>query len=1117
MTEPLLSNRGEPSTAKPSPSASPNKFKCFDKFTTYCKPHPYAEEAINITRVECLHSSSLKQMLFVLLSLLTFGIMYCISYWSFEIRIWLRFNRTTPEQASHVLVYTDDDRQLIRVSWLNLSNKRILTFKHHFLPYYLVEDHHFEPLYFETHIPCCDIVTAQELDHAQRHDHEIKFGPCRIIVPISSLWSLLIHEVLDPYQLFEFGSCALWYYDGYFYYISIILLITVASLASSLYLARRSQSSVHDMAFYECDVEIIREDSIMIVNSSELVPGDVLVVKAGLKMPCDAVLVKGCCVVDDSELSGESVPLLKDSLSVDRELLFNIDKDIRHVLFEGSSVLQLRRGEEFPQALVIRTGFQTLKGKLVRSIVFPKSPKFKFYKDSMEFTASMGVVALAGFLYELSYNWEMWSFYEMLDNCLNCIVVMIPPALPAIMAVHSALGIRRLKNALIYCISPQRINAAGRVNLFCFDKTGTLTEEGMELHGIRPTLEGKFLGLQSRPNQDLSLLVENMAVCHSLVQINGEMIGDTQELSIFKATDWRFEEATTSFDPAIQAIVHPENQLSMDDIFSESGELLEIQMPREVGIVHIFHFSSKHMRMGAISRSLQEEHFRFHLRGAPEKIIGLCNPDSVPDDLSNELLEYTLNGYRVMACATRLVPGLRYGEIRQLKMKELEENLTFLGLIILKNKLKPESAEVLFKLHKAKIRTIMVTGDHIHTATSVARECRIVDKDLYACDCEESELFWQRLSLHRSKASFFTQVPGPLRMSLSEPPDFDSLDYKQFAVAITGDAFEFIYDMAETGSELYKKLLNRCLAKARVYARMTPDQKTLLIECLQANNTFVGMVGDGANDCGALKQADVGISISDKEASIAAPFTSKINNVSCVVTLLREGRCTLYTSVQAFKFMAVYSFCEFTAAIILQLIDSGLDENQYTAIDLFAALPLAIAMSYTEAYPELERRRPTSSLFSWFSLSSVLGHIGLASVVMWVACWFFSQQSLLEPADSDEALAESNTVVFLVLLCQIVLIAMVMSTGSTFHKRTYKNWRFSVLAGGLLMGCIYLIAVPAQLAKQAVMVIPMQITDVSLTLKAEVLGVLTAYAILAYAYERIFVPTTDYLVMPKDS
>jgi cation-transporting ATPase 13A2 len=87
------------------------------------------------------------------------------------------------------------------------------------------------------------------------------------------------------------------------------------------------------------------------------------------------------------------------------------------------------------------------------------------------------------------------------------------------------------------------------------------------------------------------------------------------------------------------------------------------------------------------------------------------------------------------------------------------------------------------------------------------------------------------------------------------------------------------------------------LLKAQVYARMSPDDKANLVELLQTQlNTQVGMCGDGANDCGALKQADAGISLSEAEASIAAPFTSKVQDISCVITLLREGRAALTTT-----------------------------------------------------------------------------------------------------------------------------------------------------------------------------------------------------------------------------
>jgi len=102
------------------------------------------------------------------------------------------------------------------------------------------------------------------------------------------------------------------------------------------------------------------------------------------------------------------------------------------------------------------------------------------------------------------------------------------------------------------------------------------------------------------------------------------------------------------------------------------------------------------------------------------------------------------------------------------------------------------------------------------------------------------------------------------------------------------------------------------------------------------------MCGDGANDCGALKCADVGISLSEAEASIAAPFTSQVQNIECVITLLREGRCAMTTSFQAFKFIELYSLIQFFSIVLMYAIDVNLTNFQFLYIDLVALVPLAI-------------------------------------------------------------------------------------------------------------------------------------------------------------------------------
>jgi len=120
-------------------------------------------------------------------------------------------------------------------------------------------------------------------------------------------------------------------------------------------------------------------------------------------------------------------------------------------------------------------------------------------------------------------------------------------------------------------------------------------------------------------------------------------------------------------------------------------------------------------------------------------------------------------------------------------------------------------------------------------------------------------------------------------------------------------------------------MFNSILLKAKVYARMSPDDKAMLVDSLQTRlDINCGMCGDGANDCGALKTAAVGISLSEAEASIAAPFTSREQDIRCVVTLLREGKAAMTTSFQAFKFIELYSVIQLFSCVLLYTLGTSI-------------------------------------------------------------------------------------------------------------------------------------------------------------------------------------------------
>jgi cation-transporting ATPase 13A2 len=173
---------------------------------------------------------------------------------------------------------------------------------------------------------------------------------------------------------------------------------------------------------------------------------------------------------------------------------------------------------------------------------------------------------------------------------------------------------------------------------------------------------------------------------------------------------------------------------------------------------------------------------------------------------------------------------------------------------------------------------------------------------------------------------------------------------------------------------------------------MSPDQKSNLVEDLQNLGLYVGMCGDGANDCGALRTAHAGISLSEAEASVASPFTSKTANISCVPNVIREGRAALVTSCGVFKYMALYSIVQFVTIIILYTSNSSLSDGMFLYIDLFITTVVAVFMGHTGAYKTLVKKRPSSSLVSVPNITSLLLHIAIIIGVQALVYVYLSHQ-----------------------------------------------------------------------------------------------------------------------------
>ncbi|XP_059132830.1 polyamine-transporting ATPase 13A3 [Peromyscus eremicus] len=1003
-------------------------------------------------------------------------------------------NKVSNGHAVHLAENLTEESRCEMNKYSLTQSQQMRYFTHHSIRYFWNDTiHNFDFLRgLDEGVSCTSIYEKHSAGltkgmHAYR---KLLYGVNEIAVKVPSVFKLLIKEVLNPFYIFQLFSVILWSIDEYYYYALAIVIMSIVSIISSLYSIRKQYVMLHDMVATHSTVRVsvcrVNEE-IEEIFSTDLVPGDVMIIPLnGTVMPCDAVLINGTCIVNESMLTGESVPVTKTNLpnpSVDvkgtGEELYSPETHKRHTLFCGTTVIQTRfYTGELVKAIVVRTGFSTSKGQLVRSILYPKPTDFKLYRDAYLFLLCLVVVAGIGFIYTIINSiLNKKEVQEIIIKSLDIITITVPPALPAAMTAGIVYAQRRLKKVGIFCISPQRINICGQLNLVCFDKTGTLTEDGLDLWGIQRVENTRFLLPEDNVCSETlikSQFVACMATCHSLTKIEGILSGDPLDLKMFEAIGWILEEATEEetalHNRIMPTVVRPSKQLLPESTAAgnQEMELFELPAVYEIGIVRQFPFSSALQRMSVVARVLGDKRMDAYMKGAPEVIASLCKPETVPVDFEKVLEDYTKQGFRVIALAHRkLESKLTWHRVQHVSRDAIENNMDFMGLIIMQNKLKQETPAVLEDLHKANIRTVMVTGDNMLTAVSVARDCGMIlpqDKVIIAealppKDGKVAKINWHYAdSLTQcNESSAIDSEDIPIKLARDSLED---LQFTRFHFAMNGKSFSVIL-------EHFQDLVPKLMLHGTVFARMAPDQKTQLVEALQNVDYFVGMCGDGANDCGALKRAHGGISLSELEASVASPFTSKTPSISCVPNLIREGRAALMTSFCVFKFMALYSIIQYFSVTLLYSILSNLGDFQFLFIDLAIILVVVFTMSLNPAWKELVAQRPPSGLISGALLFSVLSQIvicvGFQSLgFFWVkqykvcdpysdvcnttrsACWNSSHLFNGTELDTCKIQNYENTTVFFISSFQYLTVAVAFSKGKPFRQPCYKNYFFVI-------------------------------------------------------------------------
>ena len=690
-------------------------------------------------------------------------------------------------------------------------------------------------------------------------------------IPVPTFMELWKEHAVAPFFVFQIFCVGLWLLDEYWYYSLFTLFMLVAFESTVVWQRQRTLNEFRAMSIKPYEIWVHRAGKWEQTTSDKLLPGDLVSVsrtKEDSGVACDMLLVEGTAIVNEAMLSGESTPLLKDSIQlrpgdvtlepegIDRNaFLWGGTKVLQvthgHTNDEGSDVVQdTKSGVEPPpdngsMAIVVKTGFETSQGNLVRTMIF-----------STERVSANNVEALLFILFLLMFalvaSWYVWQEgvsqdrkrSKLLLDCVLIITAVVPPELPMELSLAVNTSLAALARFAIFCTEPFRIPFAGRIDVACFDKTGTLTGEDLVVDGIAGLGLGSEKGSEKDGAHSTLTKVSDVSMqttlvlstAHALVKLDeGEIVGDPMEKATLTSLGWG---------------------LGKNDILtckSNSGTKKGSLAGDSVQIKRRFQFSSALKRQSSIAtvistdRSTQKKSKATFVgvKGAPETIRKML--DHVPPYYEETFKHFTRNGGRVLALAYKyLSTDSEFGQsrINDLKREDIEVHLNFAGFLVLQCPLKPDALESVRMLNESSHRCVMITGDNPLTAVHVARQVEIVDRDVLILDAPEHDdsgknLVWRSVDEK-------TGIP----VDPSEPIDKNVLGTKD--LCITGYALEkFRAQVA----------LKQLLRHTWVYARVSPKQKEEILLGLKADGYTTLMCGDGTNDVGALKQAHIGVAL----------------------------------------------------------------------------------------------------------------------------------------------------------------------------------------------------------------------------------------------------------------
>ncbi len=1029
-----------------------------------------------IKTIFSIQISKRKTVLFFILSFLSLGFITLFAKWSEKFRYFFLYRKCNLNKASALAITTIENTfNIVPLKTEQYNLKKIHCFFFKVLKYqYNEEMGYFETLDFsEINTSFSNILSiySNGIDEETYQYHQAKYGENLKLVPIPTLFEFLYEEMTTPFFILQYLSALIWVLENSYVYSIVLLTISFLLTIVSYVFVRSSQNKIKELADYDIKVKVFRQGNTSIykiISSKDLVPGDLFALENNIKLPCDVLLISGEAIINESMLTGESTPIPKYAIEINPEEIFDFNRQKRHIIFEGTKVLQLKtmNKNKFIFALVIRTAYMSLKGQMIRTILFPQRKEDKFFIQAAKFMISYMILCLIlyfGMLY-LLIKYDI-PLRLILLRFADTIISVIPPALNIYFQSPVNHSLLRLKKKGVLCLQPHKIRDAGFIRICCFDKTGTLTENGMDVYGfyeINLHLQMKLVLSNNVLLEETStkLIFKLMATCHNVCLIDGELLGDVLEIKMLDFSQWKFIES------------------------SKDDTIFHVKSQKEIlNVCKIFEFESEFQCMSTIVQDPNKKIWYSFTKGAPEKMLKICRKQTLPSDYSSIMESLAIQGFRILALAYKIIE-VDEGLLKTMKRNFIEDDLVFLGFLILQNKMKKDTAEVMWQLRDADLALKIISGDNPLTTIQAAKESMIINERknvivLGMCEFENKIQIKEILSQTQNNLSEESplrlydanQSKTPARIHDKQKIKVEELEMKSlkdiseinleenskdfikilnlftdlnhlYEFAITGAFLEYI---TKTKSNSTKILIKEVLLKTKVFSRIKPDQKGQIIELLKSiSGVGVAMVGDGANDCCALKKADIGISFTQADASFAAPFTSIDLSISCLVKVLLEGRACILSIVEIFIYTENVNFVLEFAKMILTFNISHLNDFQYIIIEFLMIIPFTISFGFSAPLEKLSHNLPDHNLFGYFNLIQNYGLMLISAIslscsyILLIAQKFYIFRIYLTNDNFGDSNQE-NTVIYYCSTYLILSYVLVIISSHPFKKRVYTN------------------------------------------------------------------------------